>query len=223
MLIHFCLSALAVTTSLGAARLDVTPPGMSVDTQPDAGKGALAVRLTAARLAFVTVQAVNLYVVRVETRRMPSDEPDGWVTLAETNSIVDVMTIQNGATALLGMTRVDTGRYAAVRLVVDPSRSSLTLKDGKTLPLTHSPDVAVNNPHAIPVALHGVVDVKPNAVTAVTLEVRVGDSFALRGSSAVREGMMFNPSATGECTHEALSLFGGPQTAPRRYTADPLD
>jgi hypothetical protein len=221
MLIRFCLSALAATASMGGAAIDT----VLVDTRPETRQGMLAVRLTGARLVFVTVQAVNLFVARIEGRRASSDsgperDHNEWVTLAEPNAVLDIMALHDGATALLGITSVDTGRYTAFRIVVDLSQSTLALKDGRTLPMRGDSPVAGHR--VIDAEVRNEVDVKANAVTSITFEMRVGDTFSLRGTSSVREGLTFNPSATVESTREKLSLFGEPRLASRRYLGSPL-
>lgn len=79
------------------------------------------------------VRSVNVYIVSVavsatgDTLLSPSD----WITVAEPRKRFDLMTLQNGTTALLGETELPAGSYNMLRLVMNTDSSSITWSDGR--------------------------------------------------------------------------------------------
>lgn len=79
----------------------------------------------AAELASAQVWISRAYLVKAGNAE---DEP--FVTLVEEEQEYDLLTLQNGVTALLGSATIPTGAYHQLRLVVDSAR--ITLADGVT-------------------------------------------------------------------------------------------
>jgi len=94
------------------------------------------VLLTDDPFPFDSVGSVNIHVRRIEaspTDTAPEDRAVGnatWVEIAAPNRVFDLLTLQQGATALLGQTRLDAGRYTAIRMTIDIDASSITYGDG---------------------------------------------------------------------------------------------
>jgi hypothetical protein len=97
------------------------------------GTGATQVLLTDDPFPTTDVRAVNVYVVSVAVS--PSGDtlltPSDWITVAEPRKRFDLMTLQNGTTALLGETQLAAGAYNMVRLVLNTDSSSIIWSDGR--------------------------------------------------------------------------------------------
>jgi hypothetical protein len=121
-----------------------------------------------------------------------------WVTIAEPNQTFNLLTLRNGVTAFLGASPVDTGHFKAIRLVIDPTRSNVVLKDGTVLTTTSSPAVEFERKgrHALFVELEDSVEVDEGSTTTLTIDVKLDQSLTLRGKS-VRDGFYFRPAVAG--------------------------
>jgi hypothetical protein len=159
------------------------------------GNGLLTVRLTDAPFPFSDVASVNVYVVRVDARASePSDAQaadesaiEGWTTVATPNTSIDLLQLGGGKTTNLGATTLATGTYNGFRLVIDPSKSAITLKDGSSPPIffpsaAHS-GIKVNLDQPIQLTEDGSV---------MTLDFDVGRSFVMRGNNPAN-GFNFKP------------------------------
>jgi hypothetical protein len=159
------------------------------------GTGLISVRLTDAPFPFSDITSVQVYVVRVDARRGTATDAeaedesnsDGWTTIATPNALINLLDLAGGRTTNLGAATLASGTYNGFRLIIDPTRSLLTLADG-----TH-PDVK------FPSAGHSGLKVqldKPIEVTqdgsVMTLDFDVGRSFVMRGNNA-RNGFIFRP------------------------------
>jgi hypothetical protein len=159
------------------------------------GTGTLSVRLTDAPFPFSEVASVDAFIVRVDARKAESTDAEaedesnqeGWTTVATPNALVNLLDLSDGKTTNLGATTLPTGTYSGFRLIIDPSQSSMTLKDGS------HPDIK------FPSAGHSGIKVKldqPIELTedgsVMTLDFDVGRSFVTRGNNA-RNGFIFRP------------------------------
>jgi hypothetical protein len=159
------------------------------------GSGLLTVRLTDAPFPFSDVASVQVYVVRVDARTSePTDaeaadesNQDGWTTIATPNALVDLLSLGGGRTTNLGATTLATGTYDGFRLIIDPSKSSITLKDGSTPPIFF-PSAAHSG---IKVKLDKPVQLTENG-SVMTLDFDVGSSFVMRGNNPAN-GFNFKP------------------------------
>jgi uncharacterized protein DUF4382/carboxypeptidase family protein len=159
------------------------------------GSGLLTVRLTDAPFPFSDVASVNIFVVRVDARTSEptdaeaADESDheGWTTVATPNALVDLLALGGGRTTNLGATTLATGTYDGFRLIIDPSKSSITLKDGSTPPIFF-PSAAHSG---IKVKLDEPIDLTENG-SVMTLDFDVGSSFVMRGNNPAN-GFNFKP------------------------------
>jgi hypothetical protein len=194
-------------------------------TGPGRGQGMLAAQLTDAPTPLDSVKEVNIFVERIDARRAPAvatdadvdldsehfedmEHPDSavWVTIATPNKAFNLLALQNGVTAFLGATPVDTGHFRAVRLVIDPNKSTVVLKDGTTFTATSTPPVEFerHGRQGLLVELNETVEVHESQTSTIVLDFRLGDSVTLRGRG-VRDGFFFRPivvGATDQGEHE---------------------
>jgi hypothetical protein len=159
------------------------------------GTGLLSVRMTDAPFPFSDVSRVDIWVVRVDARKsQPTDaqasdasDQSGWVTVATPNTSVNLLDLRDGKTTNLGATTLATGTYNGFRLVIDPSKSSMTLTDG-TQPAIMFPSAAQSG---IKINLDQPISLTENG-SVMTLDFDVGRSFVMRGNDA-RNGFIFKP------------------------------
>lgn len=215
-----CLAA-AVLVAAACAGDGVTGARMK------AGQGMLAVKLTDAPVPLDSIKEVNVFVVRIDARRAHTDsaevddslevehfegddDHDGepcdsteWLTIATPDRAYNLLTLQNGVTAFLGASPVDTGHFKAVRLVIDPARSSIVLKDGTVLTITSNPPVEFERRgrHGLFVELKDELDVDEGSTTTLTLDLKLNQSLTLRGRT-IRDGFLFRPVVDGRSHHD---------------------
>ncbi len=159
------------------------------------GAGLLTVRLSDAPFPFSDVARVDVFVVRVDARKAEptdaeaSDESnrDGWTTIATPNASINLVDLGGGKTTNLGATTLATGTYNGFRLIIDPSRSSITLKDG-THPAIRFPSAGHSG---IKINLDKPFEPTQNG-SVMTLDFDIGRSFVMRGNDA-RNGFIFKP------------------------------
>ncbi|MGI8400830.1 MAG: DUF4382 domain-containing protein, partial [Gemmatimonadaceae bacterium] len=157
--------------------------------------GLLTVRLTDAPFPFSDVARVDVFVVRVDARSTASTDAEatdasnsgGWTTIATPNTSINLLDLGAGRTTNLGATTLATGTYNGFRLVIDPSKSSITLNDGST-PAIMFPSAAQSG---IKVKLAKPIELTENG-SVMTLDFDVGGSFVMRGNAA-RNGFIFKP------------------------------
>jgi hypothetical protein len=121
-----------------------------------------------------------------------------WVTIAEPDTTFNFLLLRDGVTALLGTTPIDTGHFRAVRLVIDPARSSIVLKDGTVYTATSSPGVEfrTKSRHALVVELDDEVEIEEGETTVLTIDLKLDQSLTLRGKS-LHDGFRFQPTVAG--------------------------
>jgi len=159
------------------------------------GAGLITVRMTDAPFPFSDVARVDVFVVRVDARKAePTDaeaadesSQDGWTTVATPNTSINLLDLGDGKTTNLGATTLATGTYNGFRLIIDPSKSSMTLKDG-TQPEIKFPSAGHSG---IKVNLDRPISLTENG-SVMTLDFDVGRSFVMRGNGA-RNGFIFKP------------------------------
>ena len=159
------------------------------------GTGLLRVRLTDAPFPFSEVARVDVYVVRVDARKAPTTEAatadetnhEGWTTVATPNALVNLLDLRNGKTLALGETPLPLGSYNGFRLILDTSKSSITLADGSTPPISF-PSAGQSG---LKVKLDEPVEVTEGGSTLI-LDFDVGRSFVMRGNRPAN-GFNFKP------------------------------
>lgn len=159
------------------------------------GTGLLTVRMTDAPFPFSDVASVDVFVVRVDARKAEptvaeaSDESNqnGWTTVATPNASINLLDLRDGKTTNLGAITLATGTYNGFRLVIDPSRSSITLTD-ETKPAIMFPSAGQSG---IKINLDKPIELTANG-SVMTLDFDIGRSFVMRGNSA-SNGFIFKP------------------------------
>jgi len=179
----------------------------STATTP-AGNGTMAMQLTDAPFATDSVKSVDVFVVRVDARNSDADSTaaakgapddsassDGWVTIARPNESVNLLAYQGGVVLAIGQTAVPAGTYLGFRLVIDATRSSLTLKNGTVLSATSTPNITFPSAarSGIKIVLAQPVTISANATTTVLMDFMVLNSFVMRGNSISQNGLLFTP------------------------------
>jgi hypothetical protein len=108
---------------------------------PNRTDGKTSVFLTDDPFPFDGVSRVDMHVVSIALalRADTSESAPPWVTVATPDRAFNLLDLQNGSTALLGDAVVPPGSYQAVRVVIDPDRSSITGAGGHPITRTETP------------------------------------------------------------------------------------
>jgi hypothetical protein len=173
------------------------------------GAGTLVVQLTDAPFPTDSVKSVDIFVVRVDGRVADVDDAaadqnvatddqskaDGWKTLATPNASINLLSLQNGVTSTLGEVKLDAASYQGFRLVIDATKSGVTLKNGQTLTGSSSPSVTFPSASrsGIKINLSAPVVVNADGKTTMVVDFDVGNSFVMRGNSLSQNGLLFKP------------------------------
>ena len=176
----------------------------------DSGSGTMTVRLTDAPFPFAEVSRVDIHVVRVDARTTEATTTEAgdvsnttWTTIATPNALINLLDLANGTTTNLGEATLPTGTYSGFRIIIDPSKSSVTLKDG-TKPDVQWPSAAQTG---IKVNLDQAVSLTENG-SVVVLDFDVGRSFVMRGNSIKNNGLLFKPVVRGTAVDITGSASG---------------
>ena len=197
-----------LTTMLAAG---VSLLGVGCDTgSTGSGPGKLTVLLTDAPFPFDSVTSAHVYIVRVDARQATATTAEAedasnaeWTTLASPNTAVDLLTLNHGATLNLGTATLPSGTWESFRVVIDPSKSYVTLKDGS------QPDIKWPSAgqSGIKILLAEPVVVANDSSTMV-VDFDVGASFVMRGNSIHNNGLLFKPVVHGVVTDISASFSG---------------
>ena len=173
-----------------------------------AGNGHVVVQLTDAPFPVDSVQSVDVFVMRVDARPSDVSEADaaegtddaaahanGWLTLAEPNASFNLLSLQNGVSVTLGEADLVPGTYRGFRLIIDVSRSSVTLLNGTTLTSSSSPNIVFPSvaQTGIKIVMNSDVTILADQTTTLLVDFDVGNSFVLRGNSILQNGLLFQP------------------------------
>jgi len=205
---------LSILLAVGAVAVWACSDHSVTGARMQKGQGTLAMQLIDAPSALDSIASVNVFVVRVDGRVAVADSADAdknvdgdgdfenrdhidrdstaWVTIASPNKLFNIMALTGKDTAFLGAAVVDSGKFRAFRLIIDPSKSTVVLKNGAVLTSTSTPSVDFfsRGRHGILVDLDNDVDVHEGATTTITLDFRLGESIRLRGLSIGDDGLM---------------------------------
>jgi hypothetical protein len=180
---------MGMTLGLGAllalSACDSTEIGPQVPNPTD---GKTSVFLTDDPFPFDGVSRVDMHVVSIALalRADTSEAGPPWVTVATPDRAFNLLDLQNGSTTLLGDAVVPPGNYQAVRMVIDPDRSSITDADGHQISRTDTPgtpgiDWQAKGEHP---TLYAIVE-EPMAVDEngadIVIDFDVGRSFLYDG------------------------------------------
>src|SRR5687768_4633680 len=216
------LASIALTTTLFGA--------VACSDSTGAGTGTVGVRLANASVAASvaasvegevplpegSVKSVDLWVVRIDARRNAATDEEaaadteeseaaesGWVTLAEPDAKIDLMTIADGTNTFLGEAEVAAGQYNGFRLIIDAAKSSITLNDEASTVIGGESIVGLKFPSAamtgIKISLTGgPVAVDDGEESTVLVKFDVFKSFVVRGPSIEQNGLLFTPVIKAE-------------------------
>jgi hypothetical protein len=140
---------------------------------PSNTAGVTRVLITDAPFPYGLVDSVKVYVVEIAASMEPdTSQPDAWATIASPGRRFELLSLQQGETALLGEGELPVGQYRAVRLTINGDSSSVMLSDG------HLANVAWLVAGEIP--LHALVEqplLVPATGAQMVIDFDVGRSF----------------------------------------------
>lgn len=209
----------AASLTLAAACSDSSSPA-NVTGENSSGNGTVVVHLTDAPFSSDSVKSVDIFVVRVDARGSDVDSAttdhalssdsaasNGWKTLATPNASFDLLSLQNGITATLGQASIPAGSYSGLRLIIDPSKSSVTLKNGTKLTNTSSPSVTFPSAaqSGLKIVLSQPVQVVSGTATSLLVDFDVNSSFVQRGNTIDKNGLLFKPVIKATITNTATT------------------
>ena len=204
--------AVACTDSTGTGTLGVRLTNGAV---ADAFVSQVAASVTEAPLPAGSVKSVDIFVVRIDAKRQePTDaaaaedteeaesEASGWVTIAEPNALIDLMTLADGSNTLLGDAEVAEGPYRGFRLIIDPAKSSVTLNDEANTVISGESIEGLKFPSAAKTGIKinltgGPVEVEEGETSTLVVKFDISRSFVMRGTSIAEGGLLFKPVIRG--------------------------
>lgn len=175
------------------------------------GNGRLVVRLTDAPFPYDSVASVDVHVVRVDAKREEADSAaaatavsadssarGGWITVASPDRVIDILKLRDDTTTI-GSASLAEGDYRSFRLVIDPSKSSVTLKNGTKLDGNSNPGIKFPSAarSGIKIKLDRAIPVGDSTTTMV-VDFDLENSFILRGNSISQQGLLFKPTIKAE-------------------------
>ena len=184
------------------------------------GTGILKIRLTDAPFPTDEVRSVDVFIVRVDARTSDvgdaeadqalSDESSsasGWKTIVRPNGVFDLLSLQDGHSLVLGQSAIPAGTYAGFRLVIDQSKSSVTLKTGLVLNGGSTPGIKFPSAEqsGLKIQLAQPLLIKPETETELVVDFDVAKSFVMRGNTIDRNGLLFKPVVRAAITNLALT------------------
>ncbi len=210
------LIALAVgATALTAACSDSGTTGLT-----PSNAGTMIVRLTDAPFLADSLKSVDIHIVRVDARQSDVDDTQannslddnsssagGWKSIAQPNASFNLLDLQNGVSAVLGQATLAPGTYNGFRLVIDPSKSSVTLKGGQVLSGSTNPGVTFPSASrsGIKIVLSQPVQITAGTTTSLLVDFDVNNSFVMRGNTIDKNGLLFKPVIHATITNLALT------------------
>ena len=184
------------------------------------GSGILVTKLTDAPFPSDQVKSVDIYVVRVDARTSEVSDADadqalsdesssagGWKTIASPNARFDLLSLQNGNSLVIGQSVLPAGTYGGVRLVIDQSKSSVTLKDGQVLSGGSTPGIKFPSAgqSGLKILLAEPVQIVAGTETELLVDFDVANSFVMRGNTIDKNGLLFKPVVKASVTNLALT------------------
>ncbi|HEV8449594.1 MAG TPA: DUF4382 domain-containing protein [Gemmatimonadaceae bacterium] len=201
-----------VAWTSAAAALSVLALACSSDsTLPSlTSGGTLIVKLSDAPFLSDSVKSVDVFVVEIDGRGTATDDNDantnldnssvgGWTVLGTPNQSFNLLALQNGASAQIGSGGLAAGTYSGFRLIIDQSKSSVTLKNGTVLTGTSNPGIKFPSASksGLKINLSKPVTIVGGSTTTLLVDFDVNDSFVLRGNTISQNGLLFKPVING--------------------------
>lgn len=198
-LLAWTTAALAIVAGL-ACSSDSKIPSLN------SGDGTVVVKLSDAPFLSDSVKSVDVFVVEVDGRTASTDDADantnvdnppagGWTVLASPGKSFDLLTLQNGASVTLASTGLAAGTYSGFRLIIDQSKSSVTLKNGTVLTGGSTPGIKFPSADksGLKINLSKPAVIVGGSTTTLLVDFDVNDSFVQRGNSIMQNGLLFKP------------------------------
>jgi hypothetical protein len=182
--------------------------------------GTMIVQLTDAPFLADSLKSVDIWVVRVDARQADVDDSQadaslddnassaaGWKTVASPGASFNLLSLQNGVSTVLGQANLAPGMYSGFRLIIDPTKSSVTLKGGQVLNGGTTPGVTFPSASrsGIKIVLTQPVEIKAGTTTQLLVDFNVNDSFVMRGNTIDKNGLLFKPVIKATVTNLALT------------------
>ena len=189
---------LALLLAALAAGCTDTTPG---DEEQFTGGGPTTFRLTDAPFPYDKVSSVDIFVVKVQASWSPDtsvDAADNFVTVANVNRKINLLSLEGGLSEVLGTANVPKGAISAVRLIIDTDQSSITMKTGAVLTGSSNPGIAWQSSAGIATLNATVEDhiAVPDEGTDVVIDFDVGRAFidpAVVEPPTSHQGFIFSP------------------------------
>jgi hypothetical protein len=170
-LITVCFTLLSFIALIGCSDSDSNPTG-------ETGTGELKLYLVDSPSEF---DAVNIVVTRVEVHVAGADSNSGWWVINDSTATYNLLTLTNGANAVLGDTLLPADHYTQIRLYIGVG--SNVVVDGITYPLTIPSGVQSG------LKLNHQFEIEPNTLYELTLDFDAESSIHQTGN----EQYMLNP------------------------------
>lgn len=140
-------------------------------TSPETGLGEFKLTMVDAPAGY---DQVNIVVTRVEIHKTDADENSGWFVINDIPATYDLLTLRNGASAVLGNAKLDAGHYSQIRLLI--GNGSNVVVDG----ITHTLDIPSGEQSGI--KLNHAFQIQPDLLYELILDFDAGRSIVLTGN-----------------------------------------
>ena len=145
--------------------------GCSDESSPSSGQGQITMTIVDSPADF---EHVNIVVTRVEVHKTGSDSTSGWVVINENAATYDLLSLRNGASAVLGNRSLDVGHYSQIRLIL--GTGSNIVVNGATFSLN------VPSGTQSGVKLNHEFEIRDGELYALTLDFNLEHSIVLTGN-----------------------------------------
>ncbi|MGA7838581.1 MAG: DUF4382 domain-containing protein [Ignavibacteriaceae bacterium] len=146
--------------------------GCSDSTGPATGQGQIMMKMVDAPGDY---DQVNIVVTKVEVHSDVADSTSGWVTINNNTSTYDLLSLRNGANAILGDATLDAGHYTQIRLII--GAGSNVVVNGKAYSLDISSGAQTG------IKLNHEFDIKDGQVYSLLLDFNAESSIILTGNN----------------------------------------
>lgn len=140
-------------------------------TSPETGLGEFKLIMVDAPAGY---DQVNIVVTSVEIHKTDADENSGWYVINNVPATYDLLTLRNGATAVLGNAKLDAGHYSQIRLLI--GTGSNVVVNGITHPLE------IPSGEQSGIKLNHAFEIQPDLLYELILDFDAGRSIVLTGN-----------------------------------------
>lgn len=165
VLFVFLLSFLAGTTFV------ISCSDSTSSTSPETGEGEFKLTMVDSPAGY---DQVNIVVTNVEIHKTDAAENSGWYIINNVEETYDLLTLRNGASAVLGNAKLDAGHYSQIRLLI--GSGSNVVVDGVTHPLE------IPSGEQSGIKLNHAFEIQPDLLYELILDFDAGRSIVLTGN-----------------------------------------